>query len=792
MRVKVEAERGELQDKSKELVRAIAARIAYVDESALDLIEKAKGERPDPLDQIPVIKEILDRVHVSYGTHVHSMVSEIERLLAREGIIQKANGDEDDAFMGFTPNSFDAEHMHEIRDIVSRHHNAMIASFAGPQSLSQSERAELDVPEDDRRSPIELAFLFGLFLAHAGNEDRVKNMSYSAFQDAVQQGSIRLPVRDQQEIRTLEMEAAQRLQHLGSEVALASSLVAADAMRGISTRKAAERLRTAATKWSDRWDRLARSVLHTARDRGAVSRYKVGDFSSTAGILDEDTQETFVYRQTRDDACPYCRELYVGPDGYPRIFKLAMLEGNGTNAGRSKSTWMPVIGATHPHCRCVTHMVPAGHGFNSEGQLVEGGPFGVKYETEKSFVQSMKGEVALQKSFRLQEPIQFQGLPIVLEQLPGQVRSWMDEEGKRGETRMRYAYGYIQNTRGADGDEKDCFVGPDPKPSHVYIVQRTNPRTGVFDEDKIMIGFSSPHHAKSAFLMHYDDAENYGGMSMVPTKEFINSVQGRGEAVPVKTKSLTAKATAPKKITMKGARLTISKTLGGFSSQLIAGASNATDKNPSGGSGQSIVSDIVPPASNAPGRPDLYDTSGVFDGAVFTEEELEHLRQTGSVDKKYLLAPTGPREEDVKPVEIPELFTELAEENMKDQAETADEVKDYMQLRADQEFNVLTNKPLYARKAQPLAPGETVTVKKRKFGEVTLKAIDESRFSVRLPDEENFIEFESLSAACDHVWVVSKGYDNAEAYKEQKGVTKIPSGAGWRFWGIKPTKEATV
>lgn len=791
MRVRLEAERGELQEKSKELLRAVAARIAYVDDSALELIDKAKGERPDPLDRVPVIKELLDRVHVAYSTHVHSMVSEIENMLVREGLLKKANGDEDDEFMGFTPQTFSADHMHEIREAVQNHHDSMIASFAGPQALPAGRRAQIATAEDDDRfSPIGLAFLFGLLWAHSDNSDRVKDMSYSSFEEAIRQGSLRLPERDLREIKTMEMEAGQRLQHLGSEVALAASLIAADAMRGINPRDAADRLRQAATKWSDRWDRLARTVLHTAKDRGAVARYKVGDLAALDTFEDED-KETYVYRQTQADSCPYCSDFYNGPDGHPRIFKLAVLEANGTNAGKSKSSWGPVIGATHPHCRCTTHIVPAGHGFSPDGELVADGPFGVRYDTEKSFKQSFRGEIALQKSFRIQDTIDFQGLPISIEQLPGQIRSWMDEHGRKGETRMRYAYGHIQNTQGADGEEEDCFVGPDPQPSHVYIVHRHDPKTGMYDEDKAMIGFSSAHHAKAAFLEHYDHPDNLGSMTMVPLEEYVDSKRSQRGGVRVEphTSEVNLKPNVPKLKAKSDVRLVMGKTLGSFSAQAIAGSSMAENKNPSGGSGQSIVSDILPPGSSVPAQPDIYEVSGVFDGAVYTEEELEHLRNTGSEDKKFLLDAAGYREDNVKPVEIPDLYADLEDQEPEDK-DIAEQTKEYMQAWVDQRHDSLTNEVLPARKSSsPMAPGETVTVKKRKFGDVTLKALDDQRFSVRLPKAESFIEFDSLSAACDHVWVVSKGYDNADAYKQQKGVRKIPSGAGWRFWGIKP-KEA--
>jgi len=88
----------------------------------------------------------------------------------------------------------------------------------------------------------------------------------------------------------------------------------------------------------------------------------------------------------------------------------------------------------------------------------------------------------------------------------------------------------------------------------------------------------------------------------------------------------------------------------------------------------------------------------------------------------------------------------------------------------------------------PLAMGGSHTVKKRGLGEVTLTRGD-SGYTVDM-DGFDPVEFASLSAACDHVWARAKGYDGADAYKEAHGVNKVPSGAGWKFWGLKRKRAA--
>lgn len=62
------------------------------------------------------------------------------------------------------------------------------------------------------------------------------------------------------------------------------------------------------------------------------------------------------------DACPKCLELYLGPDGRPKIVEISALI-----AGK------PQRPPLHPHCRCVVVPVPPGYGVDSSWNVVPGG-----------------------------------------------------------------------------------------------------------------------------------------------------------------------------------------------------------------------------------------------------------------------------------------------------------------------------------------------------------------------------------------------------------------------------------
>jgi GNAT superfamily N-acetyltransferase len=123
---------------------------------------------------------------------------------------------------------------------------------------------------------------------------------------------------------------------------------------------------------------------------------------------------------------------------------------------------------------------------------------------------SIRAEADLQKAFKLQGHLKFQGIPIAIENREGSVRRWTGADGTSGSTKMHgVSYGYIKGTNGTDEDEIDCFIGPDPRAQMVYVVEQQDQSTGMYDEQKCMIGFSNQDLAERAYRQHYDNPENF-------------------------------------------------------------------------------------------------------------------------------------------------------------------------------------------------------------------------------------------------------------------------------------------
>jgi phage-related protein (TIGR01555 family) len=114
----------------------------------------------------------------------------------------------------------------------------------------------------------------------------------------------------------------------------------------------------------------------------------------------------------------------------------------------------------------------------------------------------------------------WRGLDVTIENPKGSTRS-----GKGGAwtTKMAADYGYIQRTKGDDGDGLDVFVGPSPTATMVYVIRtRKAPEFKEYDEEKCMLDFDDPGDAKTAFLASYDDPKFFGDMVTVEVAEFVS------------------------------------------------------------------------------------------------------------------------------------------------------------------------------------------------------------------------------------------------------------------------------
>jgi hypothetical protein len=107
--------------------------------------------------------------------------------------------------------------------------------------------------------------------------------------------------------------------------------------------------------------------------------------------------------------------------------------------------------------------------------------------------------------------VDLHGLPIAIESPRYSIRCGTSASGISWQSRMAAHYGYIDGTKGRDGDEIDVFIGPFVESESVFIVNQVF--NGRFDEHKIMIGFPDEDSARLAYLFSYEPGwQGLGGI----------------------------------------------------------------------------------------------------------------------------------------------------------------------------------------------------------------------------------------------------------------------------------------
>ncbi|MFB2873695.1 LPD38 domain-containing protein [Aeromonas jandaei] len=126
------------------------------------------------------------------------------------------------------------------------------------------------------------------------------------------------------------------------------------------------------------------------------------------------------------------------------------------------------------------------------------------------------------------------GMDIALENPKGSTRSGIDSDGKAWQSTMAHDYGYIKRTTGADGDHVDVFIGDQPDSETVYVVDQVDPKTGKFDEHKVMMGFADEKAALDGYLANYE--KGWKGLSAIkamPVEEFKRWVKEGDTTKPI-------------------------------------------------------------------------------------------------------------------------------------------------------------------------------------------------------------------------------------------------------------------
>lgn len=332
----------------------------------------------------------------AYAKHLDKILREV-RSYAEKRIVLGALGKAD----GKKPYQSIAspQHVSDIRQLITDYHLAFIATQIGPGYIAPGDVQRLidagilpqDLAYTYQPGPGDLpsaaaeviaqAYNYGIAMGRDPMMRRQANtMTLNVF---TEQGTPRLSEQERSAREWASSNAANTIVGLGNQVAddFTTTAIEADAeLRRAYQADIREELDMNLSR-REAWRRLASELGHRTGDWArnfkrisATEKQAAMQEGIVAGLIERegDPKHTMVAKQPAPDACPDCVRLHLtaGQGSPPRTFRLSELQANGTNVGRKRNAWMAVVGPVHPWCSCELIHVPAGWGFNDDGDLV--------------------------------------------------------------------------------------------------------------------------------------------------------------------------------------------------------------------------------------------------------------------------------------------------------------------------------------------------------------------------------------------------------------------------------------
>lgn len=120
------------------------------------------------------------------------------------------------------------------------------------------------------------------------------------------------------------------------------------------------------------------------------------------------------------------------------------------------------------------------------------------------------------------------GMDVAIENPKGSLRKGVDSNGKPWQVEMPGDYGYINGTKGHDGDHVDVTIGSNPDGyQKVWVIDQKKP-DGSFDEHKSMLGYGSRDEAMAAYRASFSDGkadQRIMGVTEMPKEVFKDWVE---------------------------------------------------------------------------------------------------------------------------------------------------------------------------------------------------------------------------------------------------------------------------
>jgi hypothetical protein len=324
------------------------------------------------------LRDLMANATKVYNAIVKSMLGAIREYLEDEVV----KGPLGKAGPPMPPGFATPAQLARIREIIARYHNLAVVEIVGARALSPQALAELrregllprGVPNEQI---IDAAYDYGRGLG--GQLPGPDRQRYQATTLTSWQTTERAPLSPT-ESASLDFARARAGQYItgltdrvGADIngltveegewlrSQYRDQVEVGVAQRDAWRKVASRMGDATDDWSRDLQRVAATEMQAAHQAGVADQ-----------IRNDEGEDATVFKQPTPDACPDCIALHLtgGIGSPPRLFKLSELEANGTNVGRKRADWKPVVGTVHPWCACELNYMPDGFAFDDDGQMV--------------------------------------------------------------------------------------------------------------------------------------------------------------------------------------------------------------------------------------------------------------------------------------------------------------------------------------------------------------------------------------------------------------------------------------
>lgn len=252
--------------------------------------------------------------------------------------------------------------------------------------------------------------------------------------------------------------------------------------------------------------------------------------------------------------------------------------------------------------------------------------------------------------------VQLHGMDISIETPKGAERRGKTADGKEWVNVNPLAdYGYVKKSEGADDEQVDVYIGPDPQSNRVFVVDQHDPKTGAHDEHKAILGADTPEQALAIYDAGFSDGSGpsrrpNGGleMSIENFKRWLKEGDTKKAIVPqsVAPESETRSATVKQSESERGSVQQVPE--GGAAAGpavlpgLPRGAHERVEKAPPEGKGAAAAS--RQPKGGT--RPPPVETAPAFDplDRHWRERGLEYVRSGGTLRQQTMAKALGIKE----------------------------------------------------------------------------------------------------------------------------------------------------